>query len=800
MLAAINGKTEIVKLLLTRPDIDINAKDNNGDTPLMLAAINGKTEIVKLLLTRPDIDINAKDNNGDTPLMLAAINGKPKIVELLLARRDIDINAKDGTGSTAIELAASTTKCDNSTGDIDRTSQATTRCTSEDKKNTVEALLDSPDIDIKNIKNKKKIAEFGTSKIHTILIRLEENIKNQPSDSYGSANTIETYQNNIEEDISELKHFLSLKGSSYLFTDKFNGIQVKKQAIVIENKIRKMDKRTEVYLTAELKKRILDVLDMVKTKNDTTRKIFRSVSRGKTIKQRIYDDNVNELVRLIKRSSDENKQKIINLIKTMKKTPPKNINATHDGNTLFSLAVQTNKLEIVTSLLDVPGIDINSKNTDGQTAITTAVRTEKPNIEIIELLIQKKINSNYKDKDGQTPFMYAMLHCDNKIIELFIEEAKKNQQFINSKDKNGLTALLMFTAKAVGAKAGYTQFKDCKPNEYITIFEKLRQIPGIDVNCKDLNENTPLMIAVKNSNVDAVEALLKFNNIKVNAKNNLGLTALMMAVPSANTDTNKSMQMKIIDILLKAPEINKGLKNNNGKTFEDLMRDRNISKIDESISTTAVTASAEEASAEEASAEEAAPLDDTRPLGQSRNETDETKINQAGEKLWNAANQGEIKTMNPILDEWSGNEHVLNWKIPGNKSSPLITACINNKVECVKSLLTTPGVDINMGDINNLTGLFWAAIKGHLNVVNLLIEREGIDLNKAPTSGILNGQELRGKTPLKIASEYLDTNRNGQAVVNALTKKGARMTGGRKKKTKKQLFKINKIKSKRYYK
>jgi ankyrin repeat protein len=121
----------------------------------------------------------------------------------------------------------------------------------------------------------------------------------------------------------------------------------------------------------------------------------------------------------------------------------------------------------------------------------------------------------------------------------------------------------------------------------------------------------------------------------------------------------------------------------------------------------------------------------------------------------------------------------------------------------VESLLITPGVDINMGDINNLTGLFWAAFKGHIRVVELLIEREGIDLNKAPTKGTLNGQALRGKTPLTIAHDYINTNINGQAVVNALTQKGAleaRKAGGRKKKTKKQLFKINKIQSKRYYK
>jgi ankyrin repeat protein len=46
---------------------DVNAKDENGYTPLHPAALNGHKEIVELLIAK-GADVNAKDNDGKTPL------------------------------------------------------------------------------------------------------------------------------------------------------------------------------------------------------------------------------------------------------------------------------------------------------------------------------------------------------------------------------------------------------------------------------------------------------------------------------------------------------------------------------------------------------------------------------------------------------------------------------------------------------------------------------------------------------------------------------------------------------------
>jgi len=67
IIACSEGNLEIVKLLLDRGAC-IEAKNNDGDTPLIIACSGGHLEMVKLLLDRGAC-IEAKNNNGDTPLI-----------------------------------------------------------------------------------------------------------------------------------------------------------------------------------------------------------------------------------------------------------------------------------------------------------------------------------------------------------------------------------------------------------------------------------------------------------------------------------------------------------------------------------------------------------------------------------------------------------------------------------------------------------------------------------------------------------------------------------------------------------
>jgi ankyrin repeat protein len=73
----------MVKLLLSTGNVDVDSKDNSGQTPLSWAAKRGNKAVVKLLLATGDVDIDLKDNSGQTPLSWAAERGHKAIVKLL---------------------------------------------------------------------------------------------------------------------------------------------------------------------------------------------------------------------------------------------------------------------------------------------------------------------------------------------------------------------------------------------------------------------------------------------------------------------------------------------------------------------------------------------------------------------------------------------------------------------------------------------------------------------------------------------------------------------------------------------
>jgi hypothetical protein len=83
-IAVEKGNIKIVKLLLSKEDIDVNFRDLNGFTALHIAVERGNIEILKLLLSKENIDVNLQSLNGCNVLHIVVEKGNIEIVKLLL--------------------------------------------------------------------------------------------------------------------------------------------------------------------------------------------------------------------------------------------------------------------------------------------------------------------------------------------------------------------------------------------------------------------------------------------------------------------------------------------------------------------------------------------------------------------------------------------------------------------------------------------------------------------------------------------------------------------------------------------
>jgi hypothetical protein len=101
--AAKAGDVEKVRTLLKgNPDL-VNAKDENGATPLHWAARYDNRPVAEVLLANK-ADVNARQKSGWTPLHVAVVKGYKAMVEVLLANK-AEVNARDIDGKTPLNWA-----------------------------------------------------------------------------------------------------------------------------------------------------------------------------------------------------------------------------------------------------------------------------------------------------------------------------------------------------------------------------------------------------------------------------------------------------------------------------------------------------------------------------------------------------------------------------------------------------------------------------------------------------------------------------------------------------------------------
>ena len=99
------GCVALVRTLICDHNADVNAHDNNNDTPLHMAAIHGE-DVALVLINEFGCDTNIRGRNGRTVLHSACEGGCVALVRTLICDHNADVNAQDKDNDTPLHLAA----------------------------------------------------------------------------------------------------------------------------------------------------------------------------------------------------------------------------------------------------------------------------------------------------------------------------------------------------------------------------------------------------------------------------------------------------------------------------------------------------------------------------------------------------------------------------------------------------------------------------------------------------------------------------------------------------------------------
>lgn len=110
-IAAKKGRTSSCDILLTRNDVDVDAQDNAGLTPLQYAVNHRKKKVGASLcqtaackLIQAGANVNVIDWDGCTPLFIAASRGDEKVVEALIVG-GATLDVSNNSGQTPLHIA-----------------------------------------------------------------------------------------------------------------------------------------------------------------------------------------------------------------------------------------------------------------------------------------------------------------------------------------------------------------------------------------------------------------------------------------------------------------------------------------------------------------------------------------------------------------------------------------------------------------------------------------------------------------------------------------------------------------------
>ncbi|WP_264705088.1 ankyrin repeat domain-containing protein [Wolbachia endosymbiont (group A) of Gymnosoma rotundatum] len=468
-------------------------------------------------------------------------------------------------------------------------------------------------------------------------------------------------------------------------------------------------------------------------------------------------------------------------------------NSNRDINAELLEAVKNGEIDKVRSLIS-EGAKVNVKDQDKKTPLHWAV--ENGHKEVVEVLLNNGANVNAEDTDGKTPYDLAtdeeiktLLQNTAKLLEaaekdnieevtrLISEGANVHAQdgFGNAplhwaaeKGHKGVVEVLLNN----GANVNAVEDHNNTPLHYVAGYGYKEVVQALldnraNVNAVNKDGKTPLHFAAAHGRKEVVEALLQVEGIDVNAQNKYDSTPLHFAAEMGHAGIVK-------DLLDKGADVN--IKDKNEKTPLNLAKAEEIKTLLENAGKTDNASPVLQNDEEESQVPQNAALLEAAKSGD---------INEVKRLISEGANVNAVKDLYTPLYWAAKNNHFnivevlldngayvdgVNYSMERDvltllqekeaeycKSSLHLAARLGN-LEAVKDLLGK-GANVNAQNDTRETPLHVAAKKGHKDVVEALLNVNGINVN---------AQDKYDSTPLHRAAKEVHKD-----VVEALLDKGA---------------------------
>ncbi|XP_067653188.1 serine/threonine-protein phosphatase 6 regulatory ankyrin repeat subunit A-like [Haliotis asinina] len=503
MLAAHHGKREVFDILF-KQGADLSVIDGNGDNILHWACRGGNVEIVNYILMQNIVDINGKGSKEMTPVMLAAYHGKREVIHTLV-RKGADLSVIDGNGDNILHWACRG-------GNVEIVNyilmQNIVDINGKGGKEMTPVMLAAYhgkrqvfDILVKKGADLSVIDEGGDNILYWacrggnvkivnhILMQNIVDINSKGDEemtavlsvvSHGKYEAFNILVKNgadlsaIDEDGDNILHLACREGHVKIV----NYILIEN---IVDINAKNSDGETPVMLAA----------------NSGDREIFDNLVRKGADLSAIDEDGDN-ILHLACRGGNV---KIVNYILIQNIV---DINAKNsDGETPVMLAANSGDREIFDSLVR-KGADLSVIDEDGDNILHLACRGG--NVKI--LLLESGADPSLVNRDGDNVLHLACMRWDEEVVKQVLKLHALN---INCRGSNGMTPLLL--------AAEYNTYN---------VFELLLQ-SGADLSVADSDGNSILHFASMGEDEEIVKHILKLHVVDINCRGSKGMTPLLLA-------------------------------------------------------------------------------------------------------------------------------------------------------------------------------------------------------------------------------------------------------------------------------